>query len=438
MNFFKNSASQLLASIALIALQLTTAIILARLLTVPDRGLYLLGIGVPTLLLVFAEMGWSTAAVYRIRRLHIPPRRVFATSVLGVLTGGITFIIIGTLLEGWIRSTLLSDIPRSAYFVGLSCLPALLLSRVCAAVARALDLFNLQNRVRVAGQASLPISLLVVLPLIDRSLRLNVALAIWAGLTWSIALYLLISVAKRAGWMWKIHWRELKDSVGYGLRTALANLAHLLHLKVDVFMMSALLADSSQLAIYGVAASVAAMPQILGKALSTALLPKLAGLPQPDAARFVARVCRNTTAAMVLVSVGLAVVVPFLLPAVYGEPYRASIGALLVLAPAAVPYSVSTLLGRYFAAINRQSVNIFASLISMTLNIGLNLLLVPDYGAVGAAVASLISYTLQSTILVGSIVLTTDQSLRDLLVFKGEDRLLYVQLWQKLKARLGR
>jgi Na+-driven multidrug efflux pump len=74
-----------------------------------------------------------------------------------------------------------------------------------------------------------------------------------------------------------------------------------------------------------------------------------------------------------------------------------------------------------FTSRNRQQVNIVAGVIALVGNILLNLVLIPKYGIVGAAVASLISYTIAAGILIIFFVQQSHLSVFDLLLPKRED-----------------
>ena len=79
--FLKNAVSQFAASIALIGLQLVAGVLLARGLSVPDRGVYTLALSFSGLLMVFSELGWSASSIYRIRRLGRPPAQILTAGL---------------------------------------------------------------------------------------------------------------------------------------------------------------------------------------------------------------------------------------------------------------------------------------------------------------------------------------------------------------------
>ena len=157
--------------------------ILACLLSLEDRGFYLLGLGLPAVLLVLAECGWATTAICRIRRVGIPPKRVFSAGVLGVVASGAIALTLAFVFEDPLRLRLMAGAPRYLYLLSLSCLPAILLFRVSGAIARAMDQFNLQNRARVLGAALLPLSLCVAIPLVDDEFEVLAAVGCWAVIT---------------------------------------------------------------------------------------------------------------------------------------------------------------------------------------------------------------------------------------------------------------
>src|SRR5215813_14020668 len=81
MGFVRNVAAVLLTTAASIPLGLLSSIILARRLSIPDRGQYALLVTFSAMLLVLSQLGWPEAAIHRVRRHRVPAARAFATGL---------------------------------------------------------------------------------------------------------------------------------------------------------------------------------------------------------------------------------------------------------------------------------------------------------------------------------------------------------------------
>jgi O-antigen/teichoic acid export membrane protein len=80
------------------------------------------------------------------------------------------------------------------------------------------------------------------------------------------------------------------------------------------------------------------------------------------------------------------------IPFVFGVEYYNSITPLKILLPGVILFSMATILAAYFAGVNKLKVNFYGSLICFTLILILDLLFIPRYGQIGAAIASGIGY----------------------------------------------
>jgi O-antigen/teichoic acid export membrane protein len=143
---------------------------------------------------------------------------------------------------------------------------------------------------------------------------------------------------------------------------------------------------------------------------------------------------------VVLFSLGLGAIVPFLVPLLYGEAYSAALPAFYILLPAMGLLTVYRVVARYFISRGRQRLNIVTQLIALVVNVGLNFVLMPRYGIEGAAVSSLISYGLEAVIIAVVFLRETGGGARALLLFRldwfrGEDWAVYQRRIDGLRAR---
>jgi O-antigen/teichoic acid export membrane protein len=76
-----------------------------------------------------------------------------------------------------------------------------------------------------------------------------------------------------------------------------------------------------------------------------------------------------------------------------------SIPPLLVLLPGVVVLSSGSVVGSYVSGIGRPGISSTVAVIAVVVNIAANLVLIPRFGIIGAALASLISYSLSSLLL---------------------------------------
>ena len=83
-----------------------------------------------------------------------------------------------------------------------------------------------------------------------------------------------------------------------------------------------------------------------------------------------------------------------LIPFLYGEKFRESVEALLILVPGIIAMTVYMILHSDLTGRGRAKITVYIFGMALILNIVLNLFLIPRYGINGAAFSSTISYSL--------------------------------------------
>jgi O-antigen/teichoic acid export membrane protein len=97
--------------------------------------------------------------------------------------------------------------------------------------------------------------------------------------------------------------------------------------------------------------------------------------------------------------VGVAVIGREILGVIFGLEYTIAAAAFLVLMIEKLPQAVNLVFDKAIQAFDRPKYGAIATVVSLSMNIVLNVLLVPRYGLVGAAVATLVSVVANTAIL---------------------------------------
>ena len=106
---------------------------------------------------------------------------------------------------------------------------------------------------------------------------------------------------------------------------------------------------------------------------------------------------------------------------------------LLILLPGVIAISLGKVLCSYLGGIGKPVFATYASLAALIVNIGLNVLLIPKWGIAGAALATSISYSLDTVIIF--IVFSKLAKIKpiDILVVKLEDIKSYLRIARNLR-----
>jgi PST family polysaccharide transporter len=92
------------------------------------------------------------------------------------------------------------------------------------------------------------------------------------------------------------------------------------------------------------------------------------------------------------IALPLLILAPLLIETLYGIQYSESTAVLQVHVWAAVAVFLGVASSQYLTAEGKQKLSLYRTLAGLAVNVGLNLELIPKYGAMGAAIATLISY----------------------------------------------
>jgi O-antigen/teichoic acid export membrane protein len=181
--------------------------------------------------------------------------------------------------------------------------------------------------------------------------------------------------------------RLLAETFRYGIRAWLGGLAHLLNARVDQVLLG-LLATQAALGTYAVAVNASEVLFYVPSAVGTALLPAVARMGVDagvDRTMRVFRVVMILTLGAVAVA---AAVGPLLLPIVFGDYYHGSVTPFLLLLPSAIGFVASSVFSNALLASGAPARSSLGPVVSLTIGVTLDLILIPKHGASGAAIAA--------------------------------------------------
>jgi O-antigen/teichoic acid export membrane protein len=194
----------------------------------------------------------------------------------------------------------------------------------------------------------------------------------------------------------------LRSALTFGLKGYAGNALQLVNYRLDLFVLAAV-ASSAVVGRYAIAVAVTSTLWLLPHSLAAVLFPRVAqlGASGRDAERALVET-KSLRFAGLLVGLGvviLALVLEFLVVPVFGEAFRGSVVPGLILLPGAASVGVSTILAAALAGRGRPIYALYAALIATPVTIALYAILIPEFEANGAALASSVSYLLTFALL---------------------------------------
>jgi O-antigen/teichoic acid export membrane protein len=211
--------------------------------------------------------------------------------------------------------------------------------------------------------------------------------------------------------------RTLRRAAGFGVRGYAANALTTINYRLDFFILSAV-AHSSAVGRYAVAVAVTQTLWLVPPAVSDLVFTRVAALTAgegEDAAATQAMVeAKGIRHTIVIVAVTAALVafgLIFLVVPVFGSEFAQSVHLGLILLPGVTLAGFSGVLSSIIVGRGKPVYMLRIALITTPATIALYLLLIPSLGAVGAALASTLSYTGSFALAVFSFGRVTGRSL---------------------------
>jgi O-antigen/teichoic acid export membrane protein len=181
--------------------------------------------------------------------------------------------------------------------------------------------------------------------------------------------------------------RFISEGLRYARPVFLSSLLVITTARVDLFVVLGL-RGAAEAGLYSVALTTSHLTWYAPAALSAAAFPRLAGLGSAEARALVARLVRISALVSAISAVLLALLVPMLLPELYGQGFRAAVTSTLILLLAGFLGAVQWTLSRALSAAGRTRSVPESYLWTLVSMVALDLLLVPQWGLDGAAVAA--------------------------------------------------
>ena len=388
-SLFRSGLQTYGANIGGAALSLVNVLVMARALGPTGRGDVVFLTTIAFLVSWLASMGIDQANInFAGRERHLMPSLatnslafalVFGIAAIGIVATLVeVFPAIGGESEAWLRWLILAAIPMLIAQIYLKQLPAAFYG--FAAINLGLFLPSVLN-VAVNGTLALAGELTVAAAVIT-----------WVAgqaVTTAISLVYVLRTVDRFGGLDHALGRRM---IGFGLRAHAGRVMLLGNYRIDQWILGAI-SGSRELGLYSVAVAWSEVLFFLPNALSAVQRPDLVRGDARTAAREGALVFRVVTLLTLGGAAVMIVAAPILCTTVFGSSFEGSIDDLRVLVLGALGIGALKLLGSALTAQGRPLLESAAIGVAFVAIIVLDVLLIPELGGLGAAIASAVAYT---------------------------------------------
>jgi O-antigen/teichoic acid export membrane protein len=335
--------------------------------------------------------------------------------VLAVLLGLLAAGLVAGLIQ--IFPAVGGDSSAALISLTLSFLPVLILGLYLRFLVRADYAFAVTNiALLVTPIANVALNgLLALLGL----LTVGTAVTTWLGGQAAATAILVWYVARRLAGFGRPDLGLMKRALTFGLKSHAGRVMLLGNLRLDQWILGAI-SGARELGLYSVAVAWAEALFYLPTALAFVQRPDLVRSGRREAARQAGASFRVAMVVTVVLGLGMFFAAPFLCATLFGGEFQGSIVELRVLILGAVGVLALKVFGSALVAQRKPVLSSIALGTGFILTVGLDVLLIPPYAGIGAAVASTLAYTAAGAVMVTFVVKALDAKVGDLVPRRGD------------------
>ncbi len=405
------------------AVALVTSIVVTRALGVADKGAFALLMLAPLLGARLTSLGTEAALVVRGSRVSLARRIAHGVAIV--------------LLCGAVGMAAVLGLEFAGILPGRELAGSALLFAAALMLPLNLTIYVLNGLLRGAGLLRAYDRGLLVGPVV----QLPAVVALLCGLGWGIKgafLASLLATAATVSYLLFCVWQMIRAETGtgsgrflelprlqpdmlrFGLQEHAGNLAQHLNLRLDLLLVGVFLGPLAT-GIYTVAIALAEIVWFVPDAVGTVLLPRIARGDPGSARAAAASACRISLAAATPVACIIGAAGSLLIRILYGSAFLPAWLPLLGLLPGTLLLTVSKVLSKYLSGVGRPALAARASGYSLIATILLDLLCIPLWGLIGAAIATTLSYGVHAAVCTQAFRRLTGAPLPEILLPRRDD-----------------
>jgi len=244
----------------------------------------------------------------------------------------------------------------------------------------------------------------------------------------SSMLLALIAVWHQLRPSWQPSWAEFKISLGYAVRDYPGGVADFTTLRLDQLVLAGM-ASNVAIGLYVVAVRLSEMTTLAADAIADALMPEVAASKAENKAELLwARSFRLAIYMHAVLLVPLWLGAPLILRVLFGETFVPATGALRWLLVAATVWSLGSIVISGLRGFGYPGLSTLARFSAAAVTTVALVILLPRLGIAGAAIASLIGYSVM--LVIALFALTKKRQLRLWSCLRPRWRDLLVPTWR--------
>ncbi len=388
----RSVVSVLINNVLVFALGLVYTVISARMLGPDHRGILVVAVLVPTWLATLSLLGLPQSLVFNLSRSEDVAAGLSKAIAISIRYLAVAVVLAAAMYAVVARTPILRGMPLPVMFGSMCLCGAMLAEGVVLSFLAGLQDFPWRNAVALLRPllialaltglwlSKTPLTPLLIVNVMTGSALLAFALgAGYLAITYRPAVQIPIP----GDWLQSYFW--------YGLKFYSATVAQAVNYRLDTLIVNAQL-GSKDVGLYSAGVGAAEFLLFIPVSVGFVFFPKI------TAARDEAR--NNMTFVALGMSLYLVVsggiiltaFLPWLLPFMFGQAFRAAVVAAQWLVPGMVALTIVRIISYASAGVGKPEYATYTTLVGVLVTVPLDFLLIPRFGITGAAIASTVAY----------------------------------------------
>jgi len=225
---------------------------------------------------------------------------------------------------------------------------------------------------------------------------------------------------------------HLRKFISYNLLIYMGMFVNFFNYRLDLWIVNNYL-DEKDLSYYSLAANINQIILYLAVTIASVMLPNFSSKGDFERNQTFVKISRICFSFFTLIIITAFLVSPFIIPFMYGEEFDKTVIPFRILMPGILFSSITQLFSIYIVSVNRNIFNIIACSAGLIFTVTLDIILIPQLGIAGAAIATSISYFAIFFITYIFVIKQTGKVTLNFFIPKKED-LLYIKQFLKQRS----
>ncbi|MCF7810644.1 polysaccharide biosynthesis C-terminal domain-containing protein [bacterium] len=427
-SFLAKLVSALGGQLGILLFGMGTQIVVARTLGPAGKGVFSLTLAVAITLATLVHLSLATGNSHFMGRYPDQRRALAGNSFLMAFLWGAIVTVLVLALKQKLPVEYQPKISPSLWGMALVAIIPLLLLEYSNGLVMGLDWIKRLSFSLVLKEALILGGVLWLATL--GHISVEGAVAIWVTAIVITALFQSFSAWSKIGLRITISPKLFGSMMLFSIQSHAANVFSFLKFRFDFFLIDHFL-TSSELGIYSIAVIIVQVLWYLPKAIAQILVPHISWGGDKAAEELTPLLSRLGFTVAIIGGCLLSILGRPLIGLFFTNSFLPAYPIMLLLLPGAIIYSFAGMLSGDLIGRGLPRYAMFTSIFAFTLNVAVNLVLIPKFGLVGAAIASTITHAFSGFMFLFYFIRESGVSFSDTMILKRDDITELLQLMKR-------